>query len=170
MSAEPTDAFPKIISTAVREATSQFFKSSCNLNFVDKPAAPDHLVTSGIMSNISFLGNPSWAFALVVPNAFAVTIAKAFAGYDIPFDSADMGDVFGEVVNVIAGDISARLDRKGMKAQMSLPTVIRGDHIDLHVPAEVSTSLLSFSGPAGSCTIKLIEVRGNMVIGRRPGA
>ena len=165
-----SDAFSKVISAAVRESAAQFFKASCNLTFVEKPTAEEGTEPAGIMAAISFVGNPSWAFALVAPNSAAVTISKAFAGFDIPFDSPDMGDVFGEVVNVIAGDISARLDRKGMKAQMSLPTVIRGEHVDLHVPSGASTTRLSFAGPKGSCWFKLIEARDMSLMGRKPGS
>lgn len=165
-----SDAFSKVISAAVRESATQFFETSYNLTFVDKISAEVGAEPAGIMAAISFVGNPAWAFALVASNSAAVMISKAFAGFDIPFDSPDMVDVFGEVVNVIAGDISARLDRKGLKAQMSLPTVIRGEHVDLHVPSGVSTTRLSFTGPKGSCWFKLIEARDTAHMGRKPGS
>jgi len=165
-----TDAFPPVISAAVREAATAFFKTSCGLTHVPAGEMPRAELRAGIMSTISFLGDPSWAFALAFPEDAAVSIAKTFAGFEIPFDSPDMGDVLGEIANVIAGDISARLAKKGVSAQMSLPTVVCGDNVCLLVPATVSATQLMFAGPNGTCWFNLMGTRTDGLTFRRPGA
>lgn len=169
---QPTaaDAFPRAITDAVQEAATAFFTTSCGLEHVPAADGSEEAQGAGIMSTISFLGDKPWAFAMALPESAAVMIAKAFAGFEIPFDSPDMGDLLGEIANVIAGDISARLDAKGIKAQMSLPTSVRGANVSLLVPHGVSTNRLLFSGPNGKCWFNLVSARTDGLAFRRPGA
>ena len=158
--AAPSDTFPPIIGDAVRDAAAEFFKSSCNLKYQEhQEHQEDEAPASGMMSTISFLGDQPWSFSLVLPDDTAVALAKAFAGFEIPADSADMGDVIGEVVNVIAGGICARLDARGIKAQMSLPTVVRGANVSVLVPSGALTKRMGFAGPNGTCWFRLVKAR-----------
>jgi CheY-specific phosphatase CheX len=163
------NAFPPVVRKAVEDAATAFFQTSCGLTHVPDAQAEESDPCAGIMSTISFLGDPCWAFALAFPEDAAVTIAKSFAGFDIEFDSPDMGDLLGEIANVVAGDISARLAQKGVKAQMSLPTVVRGGNVSLLVPHGVSTTRLMFSGPSGTCWFNLVGTRTDGLSFRRPG-
>lgn len=165
----PVNTFPPVVRKAVEEAATAFFKTSCGLTHVPAGPAEEGGPCAGIMSTISFMGDPPWAFALAFPEDAAVMVAKSFAGFDIPFDSPDMGDLLGEVANVIAGDICGRLMNKGIKSQMSLPTVVRGDHVALLVPSGVSTTRLTFSGPKGTCWFNLVGTRTDGLTFRRPG-
>jgi CheY-specific phosphatase CheX len=155
----PSDTFPPIIGDAVRDAAADFFKSSCNLKYQEHPESEEEAPASGMMSTISFLGDQPWSFSLLLPDETAVALAKAFAGFEIPADSADMGDVIGEVVNVIAGGICARLDARGIKAQMSLPTVVRGANVSVLVPSGALTKRMGFTGPNGTCWLRLVKAR-----------
>jgi CheY-specific phosphatase CheX len=156
--ATPTvDPFPASISSAARDATVEFFRSTCGFNCEE--LSPPRNIGGGdeIMSTISFVGNPSWVYSLVLSGETAVKVAKVFAGFDIPFDSPDMGDVVGEVVNVIAGGICARLDAKGIKAQMSLPTVARGANLSVLVPSGAVATRMQLTGPNGPIGILLVK-------------
>ena len=154
----PSTPFPPMIGDAVRDAAADFFKSTCGLKYQEQPDGAEES-SSGIMSTISFLGESPWAFSLVLPDQTAIAMARAFAGFEIPIDSPDMGDVIGEVVNVIAGGICARLDAKGIKVQMSLPTVVRGDNVAVLVPSGASTKRMGFTGPNGPCWFRLVKAR-----------
>ena len=169
LAAPAADTFPRAIATAVREAATEFFSSSCGLTHVDRPREQDETPRGGLMSTISFRGDPSWTFAMVLSDEAAVMVAQAFAGFEIPVDSPDMGDVLGEIVNVVAGGICARLDAKGIKAQMSLPSVIRGENVALLAPSGCPSTHLTFAGPKGRCWFRLVTARDG-VLGRRSGA
>lgn len=169
LTAPAADTFPRVITTAVREAATDFFSSSCGLSHVENPRPQDATPRGGLMSTISFVGDPSWTFAMVLADEAAVMVAQAFAGFEIPADSPDMGDVLGEIVNVIAGGICARLDSKGIKAQMSLPSVIRGEHVSLLPPTGCPSTQLAFSGPKGTCWFRLVTARDG-TLNRRSGA
>lgn len=168
--APPADTFPRAISAAVQEAATAFFTTSCGLEHVPEADGSEEAQCAGIMSTISFMGDKPWAFAMALPEAAAVMIGKAFAGFEVEFDSPDMGDLMGEIANVIAGDISARLEAKGVKAQMSLPTSVRGENVALLVPHGVSTTRLLFAGPNGKCWFNLVSARTDGLAFRRPGA
>lgn len=80
---------------------------------------------------ITFLGEEKFSLSWVLPHKIAVKIAHRFSGFEIPFDSSDMGDVVGELVNVIAGEVILQLERRKIKVNMSLPTVVKGDALVL---------------------------------------
>jgi CheY-specific phosphatase CheX len=87
-----------------------------------------------VVGIISFVGDLMWTLALILPHDSAEVIAKKFAGFDIPFDCDDMGDVVGELINVLAGVLCGNLETVGIKTNMSLPTVARGDAFELMLP------------------------------------
>ncbi len=163
------NTLPSAINKAVEESVAVFFTGSCGLTIV--PGAHEGAPPPGIMSTISFRGDGHWYFALAFCEDEAVTIARAFAGFDIPFDSPDMGDVVGEMVNVIAGDISARLGKVGIAAQMSLPATVRAGSAPIPVPPGAPVARLTFSGPTGACWLNLVgpqEVSESATAGAAP--
>ncbi|MDB5312191.1 MAG: hypothetical protein JWO38_6393 [Gemmataceae bacterium] len=167
----PAEAtFPEAIEAAVRKAAIEFFGSYCGLELTeqkvdDRPDPP----CAGIMGVISFFGDSVWSFALVLPEGTAVAVAKKFAGFDIPFDSPDMGDLVGEMANVLAGEICSRLDARGMKAQMSLPTVARGHDVELLPPSDSCSERLVFTSPTGMFSFKLVKAKNGLPMARRSG-
>jgi chemotaxis protein CheX len=103
----------------------------------------------GAVGIISVVGGVAWSLVLGFPRDTAVALSMKFAGFEIPYDSADMGDVVGELANVLAGDVVARLDVMGVKVDMSLPTVARGTDVNLMLPGALSSLRLRFSIPEG---------------------
>lgn len=165
----PAVGFPPALSAAVREAAVEFFGSYCGMAPTE---CDDTAVESGpgIMGVISFFGDPVWSAALVMSERTAVVAAKAFAGFDIAFDSPDMGDVVGEMANVMAGDIVARLDARGIAAQMSLPTVARGSDVEVLSAGNACTARLKFESPGGSLLFRLVKALDRLPGARRSGA
>ncbi len=155
----PAAPFPTVISTAVRDATVEFFQSFCGLKAEEQTQPLPERPEGEIMSTISFVGDIAWAFSMIFPATGAVALAKAFAGFEIPPESSDLGDLVGEVVNVIAGGICARLDRHGISAQMSLPTVVRGTNLSLLVPSGVATTRMAFTSADGIFWVQLVKAQ-----------
>ncbi len=173
MQATPTApaTFPAPVVAAVRGATLEFFASSCKVEATEQPAPPaDETPTASVMAVMSFFGDPVWSFALVLPEPTAVAAANGFAGFEIPFDSPDMGDMVGEMANVIAGDVVARLDRARIKVQMSLPTVARGQDVELLPPSHTQEIRLHFAGPSGGLQLRLFQAVVSAPPGYKPSA
>jgi len=110
------------------------FNSKNKLQFSTKNNDSTLWMNEGIVGIISLVGDLSWSVSLGLPKKSAITFAKQFAGFDINYDSEDMDDVTGELINVLAGDIIAKLDAVGTSVYMSLPIVARGNKMGIHVP------------------------------------
>jgi CheY-specific phosphatase CheX len=104
---------------------------------------------------IAVIGDVSWSLSLAFSSETAVRIAKKFAGFEIEYDSADMADVVGELANVLAGDVVARLDELGIKAALSLPTVARVSDLKLSEPGAVESLRLKYSTSEGTFLVGL---------------
>jgi len=166
----PSTAFPPVLSSVVRDAAIAFFGSYCGMEPCEQADAPAEQSGPGIMGVISFFGDPVWSLSLVLPETTAVAASKSFTGMDIPFDSPDMGDLVGEMANVMAGDIVARLDAEGITAQMSLPTVARGHDVELLAPSNACTARIKFVSPTGDFWFRLIKALDRLPGVRRAGA
>ncbi len=103
----------------------------------------------GAIGIISVVGGVAWSLSLGFPRETAIALAQKFAGFEIEFESADMGDVVGELANVLAGDVVAQLDMMGVRVSMSLPTVARGSDINIMLPGALSSLRMCYSLPEG---------------------
>ncbi len=83
----------------------------------------------GYVGIMSFSGTVSFSVMFGVPKETATYFAKSFMGFDIPYDSPDMADIIGELINILAGTITAFLEKQELIVQMSLPVVIAGNEV-----------------------------------------
>lgn len=105
---------------------------------------------NGIIGNIAvFNPDHTLSLMLVIPKDTAISISEAFVGMEIPFESDDMGDLVGEVSNILAGDVAASIEKIGFRGQSSLPTATRGSDLTLFMPNKPPTEKMKFSGPTG---------------------
>ncbi len=95
----------------------------------------------GVVGIISFMGDANYIIMLALPKNSAIAMASKFCGFDIDYDSPDMGDVVGELANVLAGDIIARMNKEGLKITMSLPTIMRGHDGKVPLSVEIEQRL-----------------------------
>lgn len=123
----------------------------------------------GVIGIISFIGDITWLLMLELPRKSAKGMAAKFCGFEIEFDSPDMGDVVGELANVLAGDIVGRLSAEGIKVSMSLPTIMRGQNVEPMVPRGVSSKEMRFSAPEGDFRLQLAGTPPGEFAARRPG-
>jgi chemotaxis protein CheX len=136
------------------ESTRFTFGSICGAQPVlegDATVQPD----AGVQGIVAVVGDLSWSLSLSFPPATAEALARKFSGFDIAYDSPDMNDVIGELANVMAGDVVARLDRLGVKVKMSLPTVARGKDVHLAQPGAVSMLSIQAKLPQGPAWVGL---------------
>jgi CheY-specific phosphatase CheX len=110
----------------------------------------------GVIGIISFVGTIPWSLIAAFPRATAEPMMQKFAGFEIPFASADMVDATGELVNVVAGPIIAKLLAAGLEAKMSLPTVARGQGIEILLPCHTQIQRLHFASAQGTFSISIV--------------
>lgn len=112
---------------------------------------------------ISFLGEVSWTLSWILTEQSAPALAARFTGFEIPFDSPDMGDMAGELVNVIAGEVVAQLEQRRLPAQMSLPTIARGNPLELVPGTGPGIVHLEYRSAEGPFWMRIASARGRSV-------
>ncbi len=80
-----------------------------------------------------------------------------------------MGDVVGELANVLAGDIVARMSKEDFKVTMSLPTIMRGNDVEPVLPRGLPLEKLHFTMQEGNFMLKVAGAKSGAQIGRKPG-
>jgi chemotaxis protein CheX len=139
----------------IRESTMATFRTICGgeAEFIGlRDMKQDPIGVQGI---IAVVGDLSWSVSLAFPQKTAEALAPQFAGFEIAYDTPDMNDMIGEIANVLAGDVVARLDAQGHDVRMSLPTVARGQNLHVHQPGAVLNVCLFFHIPQGSMSVGL---------------
>lgn len=112
----------------------------------------------GVVGLISFFGQVSWSLALAFPRDTATAMAQKFVGCEIPFDSADMIDLTGELINIVAGPTSAYLVAQGFEAKMGLPSVARGSNVEIVLPDHMAYRL-HFTCKQGPFRAKIVAAQ-----------
>ena len=131
---------------------------------VDNPETP---MGEGVVGIISFVGDITWLMMVALPRKSASSLSLKFAGFEVDYDSPEMGDVVGELANVLAGDIVARLGKESVKVAMSLPTILRGQDVEPLLPRGIPSRRLSFQLNGDLVLVKVAGAR--EAFGRKPG-
>ncbi len=113
----------------------------------------------GLVGIVPFTGDAPWSLLLGLPRETAMALAVKFTGMEIDFDSPDMGDMVGELANILAGDATAQLDALGITGQMSVPTAARGSDIEMLLPGGWPSMQLNFSSPDGDFWVKVVTAK-----------
>lgn len=152
---------PPELMQGVKQALLASFSTICG-------AEPVHLETQeevprcdGIVGIISFVGTLSWSLMLGLPRETASAMALQFAGFEIEFDSPDMGDVVGELANVMAGQVTVQMEKMGIRAEMSLPTVARGSDVEMLLPGYLPSARMYFDSAPGKFWVKITAANHN---------
>jgi chemotaxis protein CheX len=154
------NALPPAIIDAVQASLEKTYTAFFSENPVLGANAQNHRNGPCIAGIISFLGEMPWSLAWILSHDTAPALAQRFAGFEIPFDSSDMGDLAGELVNVIAGEIVVQLEKRGIKAMMSLPTVARGRPLELVPESGPSIVYLEYTSREGTFWFRLASAKG----------
>lgn len=147
----------------VQEAAVNIFNTTCRLTVT--PQDESQVGNSDVViAIISLVGQIEWSVFIGLPRATACACAARFAGFEIPFESSDMGDAVGELANIIAGDVKARLDARGVKADISLPMVIRAQDIQVLVQRNSKTLKQCYNSEPGPLWIGVTAGKGHSFI------
>jgi CheY-specific phosphatase CheX len=169
MTAPAPTEFPPLITEAVHAAIEVSFESIFGEPPASLPPEAPGTPVARVASVISFFGIEPWALTMIVPEPTAVAMALKFTGFEVTFDSSDMGDVMGELTNVMAGEVIAQLARRSLSAQMSLPTVARGNDVEMLRGKGAATQRLSFDSSHGHFWFELSTAPSIQRLCRTPG-
>jgi len=134
---------------AVRESVLCTFEGMCGSRPVAEGTDAANESFEGLAGVISLVGDIQWCLMLGMPRATATQTAMRFCGFELDYESDDMGDVVGEIANVLAGDVVARLDALGVSASLSIPSVARGSELRLMQPGDGPLVGMRFASDEG---------------------
>ncbi len=160
------DAVPKELVTCVNDSVVSCFGTM----FGDAPTPHENGNSStgeGVLGIISFVGDITWLLMVTLPKKSAESLAFKFAGFELAYDSPEMGDVVGELANVVAGDIVARLATDSVKVVMSLPTIMKGHDVEPLLPRGVPSQMMMFKIDEDEIFVKVSGAKEGL--GKRPG-
>jgi len=164
------EKMPGVITGCVSDSVSSIFNTIFG-------SVPEYVgdddeknIGDGVVGIISFVGDSSWILMLALPKNSAETLAEKFCGFEVEYDSPDMGDVIGELANVMAGDIVARMGAEGVKIAMSLPTVLRGQNVEPFMPKELPEKKMHYTVLGKDIMIKMAVAKSDELMGATPGA
>lgn len=132
------------------EAAAESFGTTCGMELKVTNQAPSGPSDGVIVAVISLVGDVEWAVYLSMPRQTATGVAAKFAGFDIPFESDDMADAIGELTNIFAGKIKAALDRKGVRAEISLPSILRCESLEVLIQHDSTMGRACFESSLGA--------------------
>lgn len=120
------------------------------------PAADEVPQVPMLAAIISFIGEMKWSLTLMVTEPVGVALVEKFCGFALPFDSDDMADAVGEVVNVIAGEVTLQLEKRRLRGRMSLPTVVRGQGLQLLANRAAASHRVAYRVSFGDFSVRLL--------------
>lgn len=144
------ETIPESIVELVKESVINTFASICGTTpeYIESNGPEKPL--NGIIGNIAvFNPHHTLSLMLVIPKETAISLSEAFIGMEIPFESDDMGDLVGEISNILAGDVAAAIEKIGFRGQSSLPTATRGSDLTLFMPNKPPAKKMKFVGDNG---------------------
>jgi chemotaxis protein CheX len=115
------------------------------------------LKCEGVVGCISLVGDVDWSLVLSIPRATGPALVENFVGFEVPFDSDDMGDAAGEMTNLLAGEVKVQLDGIGLAADISIPQVFRGEIIEVIQLPHQPSKLLSFECQFGPLWVAIAQ-------------
>jgi chemotaxis protein CheX len=155
--ANATGSFPENLFEAMIESVPNAF------NFLDELQLDTNETmeggTDGLFAVMSFIGDINWSYTLLMPRPTTEAMVLKFAGFEIPYDTPDIGDIVGELANVLAGEVVAQCDRRGVCVQMSLPTVARGTDLEVFMPEGNPAKRIRYTSKQGMFGFKLMKAK-----------
>lgn len=109
------------------ECFSAVFQTSLkNTDILEKNSKNNQIICS-----IGFAGGIEGNVSLVFSNQTACLLVSKMLSMDIPEVSSDVLDGVGELVNMIAGGLKNRLTTSAYNFEISIPTTIQGQELEL---------------------------------------
>jgi len=100
-----------------------------------------------IAGSVGFVGDVSGVVYIYVKASFARTLASRMLGMpEAELDGDELiGDVLGELSNMIVGSTKSRLCDSGAACVLTVPSIVRGQHLSAQPARSTEGLLLSFA-------------------------
>src|SRR5208283_5517278 len=130
-----------------REAVQRVFQGMLSMPVNPEPPSPLAADAAGqILGSVAFIGEATGIIYLYAGVGFARVITSRLLGISEPeVDSGEMvTDAIGELSNMVAGYLKARLCSGGSPCTLTIPSVVRGQQLSVEGSAQVIRRIIGF--------------------------
>jgi chemotaxis protein CheX len=144
---------PKLVIPFVNSVRAVFSTMVGVQTTVNRPSFKSEPAPSFDVSGIiGFSGDVIGSVVVSFQKNAAAKLVQAFAGVDLPFESADFADAIGELANMIAGGAKKDL---GANASISTPNVVIGSGHHIARLSGVPCLVIPCSTPVGDFAVEV---------------
>lgn len=133
----------------VRQAAGDILRATCGLSIQSQDDDGSLTSREVIIGIISLVGDADLSVFIGLPQGTASPLVAKFAGFEVPYESPDMGDAVGELTNMLAGAMKSLLDARNIKVNISLPTVMRAQSIQVLTQRSGMTAKMGLQSDLG---------------------
>lgn len=132
----------------VSGAMTSILTHTCGLEVATVDQAPRG--DKQVVAVISLVGDVEWTLFVDVSRDTAAAVTSKFAGFTIAPESGDLVDAMGELANILAGEVKAQLDQRGVKVSLSLPNVLTGENVHILISKDAPVCWTCLGTPVGT--------------------
>lgn len=142
----------KLTRDAIKEVFDTMLSMEINPETPPGPLALDPL--GQVVGSVGFIGEATGIIYLYIGVGFARVIASRMLG--ISETDVDTGegvtDAIGELSNMVVGQVKSHLCNSGLLCTLTIPSVVRGQHLTVEGSSHCMRSTISFR----NCTHQLL--------------
>lgn len=138
---------PEELYEAVCRATEEVFTTMLNLEVEADPPVFEHNLPGhfdGVVSFVGMAGEWLGTGSLFCSTACARRIASCFLMMEFPSVDEEVLDAFGELTNIIIGNVKGTIEQSVGPMALSTPTSIVGQNLTAHSIGKYKWTVVSF--------------------------
>jgi chemotaxis protein CheX len=148
------DGLDRLVSSAV----STVFGTMLNLSVSEQPDSA--ALTHGephIAGSVVFVGAVSGIVFLYSTVKFARTVAGKMLRGDQQIASDEMvNDAFGEIANMVVGNLKSRLCDRGLPCALTIPSILRGSDLTIEPTSSSTRRVSTFRSGEGDLVVEVL--------------
>nr|WP_320116681.1 chemotaxis protein CheX [uncultured Desulfuromonas sp.] len=139
------------------DSTREVFETMIMLEVTPQPAMPVLVsnFTDSVSGMVGLAGGCKGMIAIHAPDDVAMDITTRFLGLDVDEVNEDVTDAFGELANMLAGNVKMFLDESGKDITLSVPSYVFGADYHVECTAEADWVMIPFESDSGEFLVQL---------------
>ncbi|MCD6527299.1 MAG: chemotaxis protein CheX [Desulfuromonas sp.] len=139
------------------EATQEVFETMLMLEVTPQPLLPVQVsnFVDSVSGMVGLAGNCKGMMAIHAPEEVAMAITGRFLGLEVDSVDEDVTDAFGELANMLAGNIKMVLDESGKDITLSVPSYVFGADYHVECIADSNWVVIPFESDDGEFLVEL---------------
>ncbi|PLX93864.1 MAG: chemotaxis protein CheX [Desulfuromonas sp.] len=139
------------------DSTQEVFETMIMLEVTPQPPLPVLVsnFTDSVSGMVGLAGGCKGLIAIHAPDDVAMDITGRFLGMVVEEINEDVTDAFGELANMLAGNVKMVLDESGKDITLSVPSYVYGADYHVECTAEAYWVMIPFESDAGEFLVQL---------------